>query len=143
MNCLRMRVRAKFRQKFSFGAREKIVSIKFLSLSTISSHESSRKISPEIFVWRERKNCVRKWQTFLKIKKLPKGQQFFLWSGWRESDPRSQLGKLEFCHWTTSAWSLWAGSNRRPVDYESTALPTEPHKQKYAIILAYFYILSI
>ena len=27
-------------------------------------------------------------------------------------------------------WSLWAGSNRRPADYESAALPTEPHKHK-------------
>ena len=25
------------------------------------------------------------------------------WSGWRESNPRGQLGKLKFCHWTTSA----------------------------------------
>ena len=25
------------------------------------------------------------------------------WSGWRESNPRMQLGKLPFCHWTTPA----------------------------------------
>ena len=28
---------------------------------------------------------------------------FFVWSGWWESDPRSQLGRLEFYHWTTPA----------------------------------------
>ena len=28
-----------------------------------------------------------------------------LWSGWWESDPRSQLGRLEFYHWTTPAFT--------------------------------------
>ena len=28
------------------------------------------------------------------------------WSGWWESNPRSQLGKLMFCHWTTPANTL-------------------------------------
>ncbi len=27
-------------------------------------------------------------------------------------------------------WSWWPDSNRRPADYESAALPTEPHQQK-------------
>ena len=27
----------------------------------------------------------------------------FFWSGWWESDPRGQLGRLEFYHWTTPA----------------------------------------
>lgn len=30
------------------------------------------------------------------------------WSRWRESNPRVQLGKLTFCHWTTPAYSLKA-----------------------------------
>ena len=28
------------------------------------------------------------------------------WSRWRESNPRVQLGKLTFCHWTTPAYPL-------------------------------------
>ena len=28
------------------------------------------------------------------------------WSGWRESNPRNQLGRLEFYHWTTPAYML-------------------------------------
>lgn len=28
------------------------------------------------------------------------------------------------------AWSCWTGSNRRPVAYEATALPTELHQQR-------------
>ena len=47
-------------------------------------------------------------------KKTPKGVLF--WSGWRESNPRSQLGKLELCHWVTPAYiimisSIWISVN--------------------------------
>ena len=34
---------------------------------------------------------------------LPTELKRHLWSGWRESNPHDQLGKLEFYHWTTSA----------------------------------------
>ena len=33
------------------------------------------------------------------------------WSGWRESDPRDQLGRLEFYHWTTPAQLLRLKNN--------------------------------
>ena len=29
-----------------------------------------------------------------------------LWSGWWESNPRDQLGRLEFYHWTTPAFNF-------------------------------------
>ena len=29
-------------------------------------------------------------------------------------------------------WSFWPDLNRRPIDYESIALPTEPQKHSYA-----------
>ena len=32
------------------------------------------------------------------------------WSGWWESDPRGQLGRLEFYHWTTPAFILYFGA---------------------------------
>ena len=31
---------------------------------------------------------------------------FIFWSGWWESNPRSQLGRLRFYHWTTSAFQV-------------------------------------
>ena len=34
---------------------------------------------------------------------VPKLFCCIVWSGWWESDPRSQLGRLEFYHWTTPA----------------------------------------
>ena len=39
---------------------------------------------------------------------------FRLWSGWWESDPRNQLGRLVFYHWTTPALHtmLWHYSKR-------------------------------
>ena len=39
---------------------------------------------------------------YTKSNRLPTGACCF-WSRWRESNPRSQLGKLKFYHWTTSA----------------------------------------
>ena len=41
---------------------------------------------------------------FFPNKKAPK-RGFFIWSGWRESNPRIQLGKLLYYHCTTSATS--------------------------------------
>ena len=38
---------------------------------------------------------------FIKIIKLVNVKD---WSGWWESNPRYQLGKLKFCHWTTPAF---------------------------------------
>lgn len=35
-------------------------------------------------------------------------------------------------------WSWWPDSNRRPVDYESTALPTEPHQHIKRYLLYHF-----
>ena len=51
-----------------------------------------------------------------------------IWSGWWESNPRSQLGRLKFYHWTTPALFLWCPgpeSNRHgflcPQDFKSCA----------------------
>ena len=38
-------------------------------------------------------------------KKSPFGLSQFMWSGWRESNPPVQLGKLAFYRWTTPAYS--------------------------------------
>ena len=38
-------------------------------------------------------------------KKSPQGLSQFMWSGWRESNPPVQLGKLAFYRWTTPAYS--------------------------------------
>ena len=38
-------------------------------------------------------------------KKAPE-RGLFIWSGWRESNPRIQLGKLLLCHWATPAKSV-------------------------------------
>ena len=37
------------------------------------------------------------------IQRTPNGCPLYIWSGRRESNPRIQLGKLVFCHWTTPA----------------------------------------
>ena len=49
----------------------------------------------------------------------------------------------EKSNWLFFNWSLWAGLNRRPVDYESTALPTEPHKQIGAIAPSLYLLYKI
>ena len=39
--------------------------------------------------------------------RLVETSRIFFWSRWGESNPRVQLGKLTFCHWTTPAtWLL-------------------------------------
>ena len=53
-----------------------------------------------------------------------------IWSGWRESDPRDQLGRLVFYHWTTPAKSGWQDSNLRPLDPKSSALAKLSHTPK-------------
>ena len=68
------------------------------------------------------------------------------------AEARAQVREIPPNDRLIKKWSLWAGSNRRPVDYESTALPTEPHKHVmstdnrksvliFYIILFLFFIL--
>ena len=48
------------------------------------------------------------------------------WSGWRESNPRDQLGRLGLYHWATPAnkkWSEQQDSNLRPPGPKPGALP--------------------
>ena len=46
-------------------------------------------------------------------------------SGWWESNPRIQLGRLVFYHWTTPAKCPEPESNQWHEDFQSSALPTE------------------
>ena len=47
-----------------------------------------------------------------------------MWSRWRESNPRLQLGRLRYYHYTTSAcWSGRRDSNSRPSPWQGDALP--------------------
>jgi hypothetical protein len=52
-------------------------------------------------------------------------QATFRWSGTRDSNPHSQLGRLAPCHWANAAWWLLARSNRRPAGFQPAALPSE------------------
>lgn len=73
------------------------------------SSASSGRRSADDFLWerenlsvaQRRPNSNRGSQTKRK-RKHPNG--CFVWSGWRESDPRNQLGRLGFYHWTTPAF---------------------------------------
>ena len=50
--------------------------------------------------------------------------KFEKWSRWRESNPRHQLGRLRYYHYTTSAyWSGRRDSNSRPSPWQGDALP--------------------
>ena len=40
------------------------------------------------------------------------------WSGWWESNPRSQLGRLKFYHWTTPALNGAQGRSRTGTDFK-------------------------
>ena len=47
-------------------------------------------------------------QRFPNEKQKKEPERVLVWSGWRESNPRGQLGKLKFCHWTTPAYLTFA-----------------------------------
>ena len=57
------------------------------------------------------------------------------WSGWWESNPRSQLGRLKFYHWTTPAIDGASGRSRTGTEFEvrgilsPVRLPISPPRQ--------------
>ena len=63
-------------------------------------------------------------------------------SGWWESNPRIQLGRLVFYHWTTPAQCPVPESNQRHEDFQSSALPTELTGQLICLFYLIFLLLS-
>ena len=59
----------------------------------------------------------------------------FQWSRWWESNPRSQLGRLKFCRWTTPAfkWSGLQDSNLWPSGPKPDALPSWAKSRNFYI----------
>ena len=58
-----------------------------------------------------------------------KGKCEILWRGWPGSNRRYRSQNPVPYHLATPLWSWWTASNRRPVEYKSTALPTELHQR--------------
>ena len=52
--------------------------------------------------------------------------------------PKADLTKKALAYASAFFWSWWPDSNRRPVDYESTALPTEPYQRLTHYIVSFF-----
>ena len=62
------------------------------------------------------------------ISLLMRTSRFQTRSGWWESNPRIQLGRLVFYYWTTPAgWSGWQDSNLRPPGPKPGALAKLSH----------------
>ena len=63
------------------------------------------------------------------------------WSGWWESNPRSQLGRLKFYHWTTPALNGAQGRSRTGTDFKvrrilsPVRLPISPSGQPWGFEL--------
>ena len=57
------------------------------------------------------------------------GTRYVFWSGWWESNPRYQLGRLKFYHWTTPALKtsqLVEGVGFEPTKAEPSDLQSDP-----------------
>ena len=63
-------------------------------------------------------------------------------SGWWESNPRIQLGRLVFYHWTTPAKSGWQDSNLRPPGPKPGALAKLIHTPMYHLLMVFIKLLS-
>ena len=60
-------------------------------------------------------------------------------SGWWESNPRIQLGRLVFYHWTTPAESGWQDSNLRPPGPKPGALAKLSHTPMVLFCITFCY----
>ena len=78
------------------------------SRSTILRSNQLRYIHHEIFgvSWGIRTPDPRLRRAMLYPAELKAHVKIF-WSGWWESDPRNQLGRLTLYHWATPAYEIW------------------------------------
>ena len=65
--------------------------------------------------------------------------KLFQESGWWESNPRIQLGRLVFYHWTTPASSGWQDSNLRPPGPKPGALAKLSHTPMVLFCITFCY----
>ena len=92
--------------------------------------------------------CIGRYKQF-KSEDKKSTDKSVLWCGHRDLNPDvidirpSNVRVCQFRHDRMILWSWWADSNRRPADYESAALPTEPHQQIFIALWLYQTFLQI